>query len=146
VRLPEDDPIHTKLGPQERTLFLTLWGILILVGLLWKFYPTLHWREPDSTIAVELGEELHGRITTATVAASSPSQHLLSLHINDDYRRKLPEDGHRVVLGYDLANEKRVLFTGAVTLDVGRGESDPPLVLPNPERVYTRRIRLYFAP
>lgn len=142
VRISGKDPLH-ELGPAERTLFLSLWVVLILAFAIWHFYPTFESREVAGAIPVEIGRELQGRIESAEISKSSPSQHWLRLQVARGYLGTLPDDSHRILLGYDLLNDKKVVYTGSVNFDLARADESIQLALPNPERVFTRRIRIY---
>ncbi len=142
--MPSDDPLHTTLDPAERRLYLTLWVLLIFAWAIWHFWPRLELRNPASHVPVEIGAELRGRLD-ASVAQSSPSQAQLQVHLTPQYRHSLPEEGQRVVLGYDLMGDERVLFSGLISVRLASDDETRDIILPNPERVFARRIRIYLA-
>src|SRR5690242_16731343 len=146
VLIPSDDPLHTNLDAAERRLFFSLWLLLILAFALWHFWPTIEGRTPASRIPIEIGAELRGRFTQASLFDTRPSEHTISIQFSPKYLHSLPEQGHRVNLGYDLLGDRHVLFSGIVVLDLGRRTDETAqIVLPNPERVFTRSIRIYLA-
>lgn len=139
---PGKDPF-SQLGPGERRLFISLWIILILSFAIWHFYPNFEPREPASPIQVEMGAELHGRFEQVELTKTSPSQNWLRIQFAQGYLRTLPPDGHEILLAYDLLNDVKVVYTGAIRFELSRNDDTAQVMLPNPERVYTRRIRIY---
>ncbi len=145
MQLPSDDPLHTALDPAERRLYMTLWVLLIFAFAIWHFWPHLEFREPSSHIPVEIGAELQGRVEQANVYQTSPSQAHIQVQLSPRYLHSLPEEGQRVMLGYDLMGDEHVLFSGLVSVHLTRPDEMQQIILPNPERVFTRRIRIYLA-
>ncbi len=118
----------------ERRLFLTLWGLLLLSGALWYFWPNPT-VSVTAKIPVSLAPELANWIDSAEAEDPEASQVTLSLHP----RKASPT----IELGYSLQGAAGPLHQGSIRCALEAGPMK--LALPNPARVSTREVRLYLA-
>lgn len=124
----------------ERKLIWTIWGVIFLLALLWRFWPG----EPTAkAVSVELqpGPELSTFFLPGTVVENQPSLLKVSLPLKTTQSRK----ARTVQLGYSLMSLNGVAFNGTTLCPVAEGEELCVISLPNPNHVSVRAIRLYLA-
>jgi len=128
----------------ERSLFLTLWGILILGFALWSFWPS---PKPlaDPSPQVELGAELRSWFEGVTLTQSVPSQYSVELRLLPGYRARLSAHPVPVELSYEYWSQTNPLYRGQALTVIRAERSSVQLELPNPEHISARRIQLHLA-
>ncbi len=125
----------------ERKLIWTLWGIILLLFLLWRFWPG----EPTAkavSVELELGAELTQWFYPGTVIENQPSLLKVRLPLKNPQSVRATQT---VQLGYSLVSLSGVAFNGTALCPFGKGEEASIVSLPNPQQVATRAVRLYLA-
>jgi hypothetical protein len=124
----------------ERKLIWTLWGIIFLFVLLWRFWPG----EPTAkalSVELEIASELKAWFDSGTVIENQPSLLKVKLPLKDAVKHP-PQTVH---LGYSLVSVSGVAFNGTAPCPFIEGEASSIVALPNPKQVSARTVRLYLA-
>lgn len=124
----------------ERKLIWTLWGIIFLLVLLWRFWPG----EPVAkavSIDLQPAPELSNWFLPGTVLENQPS--LLKVRL--PLKAAKARNAQTVQLGYSLLSLSGVAFNGTTLCPFIEGDEVCIVSLPNPQRVSVRSIQLYLA-
>lgn len=125
----------------ERLLFFSLWILLILSVLLWKFWPSpkLSVTHPE----LVLRKELHERVEKAILESTGPSEFLVRLRFFPAFVRQFEKGSREIHLGFRFLSSRGPLSMGNTTAKLEPPETDLLVRLSNPERVTPRAIELY---
>ena len=133
------------LEKQERTLFYSIWIVVLLGLLIWKFYPRADQLGREDPPTVELGRELAERFTQASVTDPSLGHYAVELKLSPAYQSRLEEKVYSFALSYDLVGPQSVLFRGVAPCAIYARRGIASVELPNPYRISARTIRLHMA-
>lgn len=128
----------------ERTLFFSLWGVLLLGLAIWRFWPAEPKPVEDPHPGVILADELINWFDRAKVVEQTPTRYRIEVTIRPSYLEKLRGETGRIQLGFHLRSENLVLSQGVVECVV-QPEGKITVDIPNPNRVSARTVQLTLA-
>jgi len=129
----------------EKTLFLSLWGIIILVVSMWWLWP----QPVSNTISspeIELARNITPIFSTAQVTPSATlADFRVTLRLSEEYLKDLQGESKQLELGVRLLSEQSVLEETKVFCLLTPGEPLTHLSIPNPQRFHPKRLLLYLG-
>lgn len=129
--------------PRERILFFSLWGLLILGGLIWFCWP----KSPQiaqTTPDIILGTELASWFVRARVTKATPSLFQIEVQIQERYVQDRSLEEREILLAYHLLGEQSVLAQGIIPVKI-QPKGLIQLELPNTKHISPRSIQLSLA-
>lgn len=143
---------QAPLSPaREKALFLSLWGIIILVACLCWLWPTLRSAPATArlpTPEVELAKNITPLFDAVQITPTESIDFRASLHLNPEFAeglQKLPEKERQLEISARFFSGETVLEEVKVPCLVRAGESWTTVQVPNPQRYHPKRVLLYLA-
>lgn len=128
----------------ERTLFFSLWTILILAFAIWHFHGPPG-RTPTAPVTVTLSPEIQPWFESAAISREMPSAYLVELKLSPKYRGALKGTPHEVHLGFHFSKGNIVMAEGEVACVLDPESASQELKIPNLNRVAAKEIELYLT-
>lgn len=134
----------THRKSSERTLFYSLWVVLLLAFGIWKFWPGERYAG-DANVDILLNQELSPWFSHAIPKGFRRGRYVVELKLTPEYRKSLQGLRRKIQLSYDMTAGEGLTHTGIIDCLLRPQKPTTKIQIPNPFSENAQRIELSFA-